>query len=138
MNPIYNTYTPEGFGNVNPYLFAEDPQQLIDFLKEAFYAEELSRTLRPENGTIANCVLKIGDSCFMIAQASEPFHGMRTALYFYTEAVDELYQRALVHGAQAVFPPGEQAFGDYQGGIEDPAGNYWWISRRLKEGGYEN
>ena len=44
MNKIYDTYRPEGFGTVNGYLFAENPKELIEFLKKAFYAEEVNRS----------------------------------------------------------------------------------------------
>jgi uncharacterized glyoxalase superfamily protein PhnB len=50
--------------------------------------------------------------------------------------VDEIYQLAMKNGAKSVFEPADQDFGDRQGGIEDPAGNYWWISMRLEEKNY--
>ncbi len=53
MNKIFNTYRPEGFGTVNGYLFAENPKELIDFLKKAFFAEETNRSINPKNEDIA-------------------------------------------------------------------------------------
>jgi hypothetical protein len=58
MNKIFDTYRPEGFGTVNGYLFVENPKKLIDFLKNAFYAEEINRSTNPENGDRANVILK--------------------------------------------------------------------------------
>lgn len=136
MQSIYDTFRPDGFSTVNAYLFDNNPQKLIDFLKNAFGAEEKSRTLRPGSEEIANCILKIGSSCFMISQASGPFLNMRTAFYFFTEEVDELYKRALQHGAKSVFEPADTEYGDRQGGVEDVSGNYWWISKRLVKGDY--
>lgn len=136
MNPVFETYTPDGFGTVNAYLFVSNPQELIDFLKKAFYAEEVNRSVRPDNGDIGNCILKIGDACFMISQARGQFEGMRTALYLYTSDVDLLFQQAVDNGAKTVFPPSDQDYGDRQAGIEDPSGNYWWISERLEAKGY--
>lgn len=72
----------------------------------------------------------------MISQAAGQFEGMRTAFYLYVNDVDSLYEIALKHGAESVFPPSDMEFGDRQGGIVDPAGNYWWISKRLEEQGY--
>lgn len=138
MNPHFDTYHPEGFRSVNTYLFVEDPQGLIHFLEATFYAEELGRTLRPETGEIANAVLKIGDTCIMLSQANGPFLGMRTALYLYVKNVDEMYDRAMQNGAKSVFEPSDQDYGDRQGGIEDPAGNYWWISTRLEHTQYQS
>lgn len=83
MYKILDTYLPEGFGTVNGYLFAENPKELIDFLKKAFYAEEINRSVNPKNGNLANVILKIGSSCFMISQAREQFSNMRTAFYLF-------------------------------------------------------
>jgi len=136
MNDIFNTYRPDGFSTVNTYLFVANPQKLIDFLKTVFYAEEINRSINPSNGDIGNCILKIGGSCIMISQARGQFMNMRTALYLYVDEVDQVFNRATEHGAQVVFEPADMDYGDRQGGIVDPSGNYWWISKRLSETGY--
>lgn len=136
MKTVFNTYTPEGFSNVNSYLFVADPEALVNFLQKAFYAEEINRSINETNGDISNVILKIGDSCFMISQARGQFEGMRTAFYLYVEDVDTMYQNALAQGAEVVFEPTDMPYEDRQGGIVDPAGNYWWISKRLVEKGY--
>lgn len=137
MNTIFETYRPDGFGTVNGYLFSEDPKELIDFLKNAFYAEELNRSTNPKNGDIANVILKIGNSCFMISQARGHFLNMRTAFYLYVENVDEIHKRAVNYGAKVEFEPANMDYDDRQSGIIDPSGNYWWISKRLVEKGYD-
>ena len=137
MNPIYNTFRPEGFGTVNSYLFVKEANLLIDFLKEAFYAEEVQRSLRPNSDLIGNCILKIGDSCFMITEATKGFEGMRSSHYLFTEDVDALHKRALQYGATEIFSPADMDYGDRQGGVIDPNGNYWWISKRLKNVDYQ-
>ena len=136
MNKIFDTFRPDGFGTVNAYLFAENPEELIDFLKHAFYAEEINRSINPKNGDIANVILKIGDSCFMISQAREQFLNMRSAFYLYVDDVDEMHKRAVESGAKVEFEPADMPYEDRQSGIIDPAGNYWWISKRLVERGY--
>jgi len=136
MNKIFKTYRPPGFETVNSYLFSKNPQELIDFLKNAFYAEEINRSLNPKDKTISNCILKIGTSCFMISQAPKSFFGMRTAFYLYVSDVDEMHRRAIENGAKVEFEPADMDYGDRQSGIVDPAGNYWWISKRLVEKGY--
>lgn len=136
MKNTFNTYKPDGFHTLNAYLFVQDPQGMIDFYEKAFYAEELSRTINEHNGDIANVILKIGDSCFMLSQARGQFEGMRTSFYLYVDDVDAIFQNALTHGAKTVFEPADMEYGDRQGGVEDPGGNYWWISKRLEEKGY--
>lgn len=136
MERIFDTYKPKGFHTVSVYLFVENPQELIDFLKKAFYAEEINRSINPTNSDIANCILQIGDSCFMISQAREKFLNMRTALYLFVDNVDEMHKRALENGAKSEFKPENMPYEDRQSGIIDPCGNYWWISKRLKQKGY--
>lgn len=138
MNPIFDTYTPEGFGTVNAYLFVEKPEEFITFLQNSFFAEEVNRSTNEKTGEIANCILKIGDSCFMISQARGEFLGMRTSFYLYVNDVDKVYQNALAQGAESVLEPADMDYEDRQAGVKDPAGNYWWISKRLVEKGYGN
>ena len=128
MKNSYDTYTPEGFTTINTYLFTEKPEDLISFLEKAFYAEEINRSINPQNGDIGNCILKIGDTCFMISQARGQFMGMRTALYLFVKDVDVIHKNALAHGAKELFAPADMDYGDRQSGIVDPAGNYWWVS----------
>ncbi|NER16121.1 VOC family protein [Spongiivirga citrea] len=138
MNKIFDTYRPDGFRTVNPYLFTANPEELIDFMKLVFYAEEIGRSLHPKTGVIPNCILKIGDSCIMISQAPASFLNMRTALYLYVDEVDEIHRRAVENSAKVEFEPADMDYGDRQSGIVDPAGNYWWISKRLVKKGYHD
>lgn len=138
MKPDYNTFIPDGFSTVNPYLFAADPEGLIDFLKQAFAAEELNRTVNQKTGEVANCILKLGHSCIMISQARGDFEGMRTSFYLYVENVDEVYEQALRSGAEDVLKPMDMDYLDRQAGVVDPGGNYWWISKRLVRENYQD
>lgn len=135
-NHIYETYKPEGFHTLSSYLIVDNPAELIDFLKNAFYALEMDRTLHPTTNEISNCILKIGDSCFMVSQAREPFLAMKTSFYLFVNDVDLMHQRALEFGATSVFEPQVMPYEDYQSGVMDTSGNYWWISKRLVEKGY--
>ena len=137
MNKIFDTYRPEGLETVNGYIFAENPKELIDFLKKAFYADEISRSTNPKSGDIANSILKIGSSCFMISQARGQFLNMRAAFYLYVDNVDEIHKRATEYGAIVEFEPTDMVYQDRQSGIIDPSGNYWWISKRLVKKGYQ-
>ncbi len=138
MNPVFKTYIPEGFSTISNYLFAEKAEELIQFLKDAFYAEELNRSINPQNGDIANVILKMGYSCFMVSQARDQFLNMRSAFYLYVNDVDSLHANALENGAKEEFKPADMPYGDRQSGIVDPSGNYWWISERLVRKPYED
>lgn len=136
MDNLFQTFRPDGFHTVTPYLFADRPELLIDFLKKAFSAKEINRTVNPKNGDTANCILQIGDTCFMISQSGEHFKGMRTALYLFVDDVETVHRRAVENGAKVEFEPDNMPYGDRQSGIIDPCGNYWWISKRLTKKGY--
>lgn len=138
MKNTYSTYRPAGFGTVSSYLMVENPKELISFLCNAFYAEELQRTVVPETQEIANSILKIGDTCFMISQARNQYLGMRTSHYLFVDDVDAMHQRAIEFGAKVEFEPANMPYEDRQSGIIDPSGNYWWISKRLVEKDYHN
>jgi len=136
MNPIFQTYRPPGFTSANSYLFSSDPPRLIEFIKTAFYGEVI-HTSFTSDGDIGNCIIMIGDTCIMISQARDDFENMRTALYLYVNDVDQVHQKALENGATELFPPADMDYEDRQGGVIDCDGNYWWISMRLVEKGYE-
>ncbi len=138
MNKIFDTYIPEGFGTVSSYIFADKAPELIDFLKKAFFAEELNLSINEKNGDITNCILRIGTSCFMVSQASDEYLNMRTAFYLYVNDVDTMHKRALDHGAKEHFKPADMPYGDRQSGVVDLDGNYWWISERLVKKAYED
>ncbi|HMR17179.1 MAG TPA: hypothetical protein PKD13_11940 [Mariniflexile sp.] len=110
MDNIFNTYKPDNFHTVTPYLFVNNPQHFIDFLKNAFLAIELSRTINPTNGDIANCILQIGDTCFMVSQAREQFEGMKTSMYLYVDDVEIIHKRAIEHGAKVEFEPTDMPY----------------------------
>lgn len=135
MNKIFNTFRPDGFGTINSYLMVNNPGELITFLKNAFYAEELNRTVS-KNNEIINSILKIGDSCFMVSRENGKYKDMRTSLYLYVNDVDKMHKRAVSFGAKVDFEPADMPYMDRQSGIIDPSGNYWWISKRLEETDY--
>lgn len=135
MNKIFDTFRPDGFRTINSYLMVNNPGELITFLKNAFYAEELNRTVS-DNNEIINSILKIGDSCFMVSRENGKYKDMRTSLYLYVNDVDKMHKRAVSFGAKVDFEPVDMPYLDRQSGIIDPSGNYWWISKRLEEADY--
>ena len=118
---------PDGFHTVTPYLVVPDAAQLIDFLKRAFNAEEIHRSHRPD-GAVAHAQVKIGDSMVMMGQAQDEWKPMPCMLYLYVEDVDAWYERAIQAGGTSVREVNDEAYGDRAGGVQDPAGNQWWIA----------
>ncbi len=138
MQDIYQTYIPEGFGTVSPYLFAKDALAYLSFLEKAFNAKVLQHHLNDETGLLANAIVQIGKSCFMVSEGRDEFAGMRTSFYLYVNDVDTLHAAAISAGCTVVFEPTDMPYHDRQSGVVDPAGNYWWISTRLEEKNYHD
>ena len=123
---------PDGFHTVTPYLTVEGVPKLIDFLKQAFGAQEVARMARPDGGVI-HAEVKIGDSIVMMGEPMGDWKAKPCSLYLYVEDVDGVYQRALQAGGTSVREPSDQFYGDRTGGVIDPCGNYWGIATHVED-----
>ena len=122
---------------VEPCLPVHDAPGLIDFLKGAFDAEEVSRHLRPD-GSIAHAEVRIGDSALGIGEAvATGVQPAPTALHLYVPDADVVYARALRAGARSMQEPVDQHYGDREAGVRDPFGNHWYIGTHRREGAKE-
>ena len=123
---------PEGFHTVTPYLMVQGASKLIDFLKQAFGAEEILRMARPD-GAIMHAEVRIGDSRVMMGEPMGGCQPMFGSLYLYVHDVDAVYKRALQAGATSTSEPADQFYGDRSAGIKDPVGNQWWIATHKED-----
>jgi PhnB protein len=122
-NPI-----PDGFHTVTPYLVVQGAARLIEFLKQAFAAEEIHAPLRRPDGTIMHAEVRIGDSVVMLGEPLETCTLMPSAFYLSVHNTDAVYCRALQAGATSLMEPAERFYGDRNAGVQDPVGNHWWIA----------
>jgi PhnB protein len=129
-------HIPEGFGTMFPYVFVNKAHEYIQFLRQAFGAEEIGRSTGP-NGEVANARIKIGTTRFMISEATEPMSPTRGTFYLYVENADTAMSKAVSSGGTKMFDPMDMPYQDRQGGVIDPAGNIWWISQRLVTAAYD-
>src|SRR5262249_14469783 len=107
--PIH--WIPKGFHALTPYLHPTPDAKLIDFLKNAFGAQENFRAARPD-GTIMHAELRIGDSMVELGEVPlETPSPKATALGIYVESVDETYRRALDAGAESLYEPDDKPYG---------------------------
>jgi uncharacterized glyoxalase superfamily protein PhnB len=127
VNPI-----PEGFHTVTPYLVVEGAATVLEFVKQAFGAEEKFRMDMP-NGSIGHAEAKIGDSIVMMGDAGDENPPMPAMIQLYVEDCDATYERALAAGGTSVREPENQFYGDRSAGVRDPAGNLWWISTHVED-----
>ena len=130
-------YVPEGYATVFPYMMVTGADDLADFLKHVFDADEVGRTTMP-NGRTANIRIRIGTTTFMISEAGDGLiPAMPGSYYVYVEDVDKTFDKALAHGATKIIEPVDMPYRDRQAGVTDPSGNIWWITRRLVEAPYD-
>ena len=124
---------PEGYGCITPYLVIEGAERVVRFLRQVFGAAERFPPMRRPDGTIMHAEMRIGDSVVMLAEASAEYHPMPTCFYLYVEDVDGTYRRALQAGALSLTEPKDQFYGDRSAGVQDPAGNCWWIATHKED-----
>ena len=127
---------PDGSHTVTPYLVVEGIPKLLDFLKQAFGAQERFRMARPDGG-VMHADVKIGDSIVMMGEAMGEWKPKPCSLYLYVEDVDAVYQRAIDAGGTKVREPSNQFYGDRTGGVIDPCGNYWGIATHVEDVSHE-
>jgi len=126
---------PKGYHTVTPYMVAADGPALLEFVKQAFGAEEKFRTVGGAGGLHSEA--RIGDSMLMIG-GGIPGREFRatpnaTALHIYVEDADAAYERALSAGATSMHPPQDQEYGERSSTVKDPAGNFWYIATHKGE-----
>ena len=66
---------PEGYHSLTPYLVINGAAEAMEYYKTAFGAVELFRM--EHGGKIGHAEMKIGDSPFMLADATEQFKGVK-------------------------------------------------------------
>ena len=116
---------------VTPIIMAPDAMKVVAFAQEVFGAELVGRPLMRADGSLWNAEVKIGDSTIMFTDA-QGGPAMPAFIYVHVPDADEVYEKALAAGAQAIMPPAEQFYGEYDGGVQDAHGNMWWISTHRK------
>jgi PhnB protein len=122
---------PEGYHSVTPYLQVKGASRLIQFLKDAFGAEEIFRVPRGEE--IAHAQLKIEGSMIEVADAIDKYESMPTAIWLFVKDADAVYARALRAGATSLHEPTDQDYGDREASVKDPLGNHWYIGTHRED-----
>jgi uncharacterized glyoxalase superfamily protein PhnB len=129
-------YIPDGFHTVTPYFIVADGPAFLAFLKSGLGAEEIA-VYKDGGGRIMHAQLRLGDSMLEFGEATEQYPSMKLSLHVYVSDTDALYQRAVAAGAKIVRTPRVEPYGERSAGVEDPAGNAWWIATRVAQPGNE-
>jgi PhnB protein len=123
---------PEGTSTVMPWIISHDTATLLEFLKQAFGAQELSR-LSHADGTITHAEVRIGNSIVGAFDTREGWPQTPCFLRLYVEDADAVYQQALAAGAVSVTEMTSLVWGERGGRVRDPLGNIWWIQSRVEQ-----
>ncbi len=123
---------PEGYHTATPLFVVPGVTQLINFMKQAFDAEELESFPRPD-GTIYHAEVRIGDSIVMMGEPEGESDPMPGAIYLYVNDTDAAYRRALQAGAVSLMEPMDQPYGDRNAGVKDAFGNVWWLATHIAD-----
>ena len=111
----------------------EDVKVLLEFVQKAFLAREMGILTRPD-GSVMHAEVQIGDSMLMMGEPNNEFTAMKASIYIYVEDCQAIYEQAIKAGGISVMPLTHMKHaGEKYGGIQDPAGNIWWIATHLED-----
>jgi len=130
---------PDGYRSVNVILTVDDAARAIEFYKEAFGAQEISRL--PMGDKIGHAELQIGDTRIMLNDefpdqgnlGPKARGGTSTGLIIYTEDVDSAFRKAIDAGGTQTMAVEDQFWGDRMGGLTDPFGHKWSIATHVED-----
>lgn len=123
---------PAGLHSVTPTLHVEGSDRLIDFIRRAFGAQELDRTVLPD-GTIVHAQLRLGDSVLELGEPGGFVSPMPCSIHYYVDDVDAVYARALEAGATSLGAPSDRPYGDRAAEVADPFGNHWFLATHVAD-----
>jgi PhnB protein len=121
---------PAGLHTVTPTLHVQGTDRLIDFIKDAFGAEEIDRSVA--GGAVVHAQLRLGDSVIELGEAGGFVRPMPCAIHYYVPDADAVYARAVGAGATPLGAPRDTPYGDRAAEVTDPFGNHWFIATRIK------
>jgi PhnB protein len=123
---------PDGYRTLTPFLNVKGLGKLIDFLKQAFGAEEIMRMPGPD-GAVIHAEVNIGNSRVMLGEIMQSNTPSSSYFYLYVGDADAAYKRALGAGAKSVSEPSDQFWGDRMGTVTDPFGNTWSVATHQED-----
>jgi uncharacterized glyoxalase superfamily protein PhnB len=123
---------PDEYGTVTPYLVVDGAAKLIEFMQQAFGAQERARMGGPDD-KIGHAELVLGDRTIMLADANPENPPTSAMVVVYVQDCDATYKKAIGAGATAVREPADQFYGDRASDVRDAFGNRWSIHTHLED-----
>ena len=124
------SFKPTGYNSVSPYLIVNGARGTVEFLKEAFGAEEL-RTIPNESGGLMHAEVRIDDTVVMLSDGNTNWPTGQVHVHVYVRDVDAVYRSALAAGGRSVQEPIQKNDEDKRGGVVGPGGITWWVATRV-------
>lgn len=125
------TYKPDNYNTVSPYLIVDGANGTIEFIKTVFGAVELRR-FPDATGRIMHAEVRIDDTVLMLADSVEDWPSVPSHVHIYVNDVDTIYKRALEAGGLSVQEPIKKDDEDKRGGVKDAGGTTWWIATKVE------
>lgn len=126
-----NSYTPEGYTKVAPWVVTDDTGAFLDFVTASFDGVELAR-VPVEDGTIGHGEIRIGDTVVLAFDRHAEWPVMPSLLRIFVPDADAAVARAVEAGAHVVTGISDSAFGQRGGRVRDPFGNIWWVMAQVE------
>lgn len=131
---------PDGFNTVTPHLVVNGAADAIEFYRDAFGAEEITRMPGPA-GKLMYAEIRIGDSRVMLTdelpemgkKGPGPEGETAVTVHLYVPDTDAVFDKAVKAGAKVKMPLEDMFWGDRYGVIEDPFGHQWSIAMRKED-----
>ena len=121
-----------GRSRVSTFITVPDAMRVVRFAEKVFGAERAGPPLMRGDGRLWNIELRIGDSTIMLGDGGTEM--IRTAFPLRSRAGR---QGRLRRRAGRRCRPGDGArrgfYGAIDGGVEDMAGNLWWIGTHVED-----
>jgi uncharacterized glyoxalase superfamily protein PhnB len=127
---------PDGYTAVTPWIIGDDTAGLMEFLKEAFGAEEEGLINGPD-GRITHAEMRIGNAMVLMFDAPAGWPPTPAFLRLYVEDADATLLACIKAGATMITKQTPLAFGDRVGRVRDPFGNVYWLQQRVENIGGE-
>jgi uncharacterized glyoxalase superfamily protein PhnB len=133
---------PAGLHSLTPHLVIKGASEAIEFYKQAFGAEELSRMPFPgPNGQVrvGHAELKIGDSHLFLADEFPDYGSVGpngtspVTIHLYVTDADSAFARAVEAGAKVAMPLADMFWGDRYGKLVDPFGHHWSLAEHIED-----
>ncbi len=129
---MLESWRASGRSVVSTFIVVPDAMRVVEFAKAVFDARAIQEPLLRADGSLWNIEIEIGGSTIMLGDARDGMH-RPGFVYVYVEDCDATYEKALAAGAKAIMPPEDQFYGDRSGGVEDMAGNLWWVATHKED-----